>query len=670
MKKIRKIHTDSQEREIKLGTFDVVCYNTSSDMVKYITPINTRVEAIYNIPSAGTYNILGYRDATRHFDTSQLEKIVIDGEQKETISHSHTFTTNGLHTIEYYFKKEITVVSLERMFDEANQSITAAELKYLDVSGLNKVFISSMFCFCQFCYYLETVVGLSLLNLSICTSIANIFNSCYVLNDLDDISNWDISHVETLRSSFSLCRKLTTLDVTKWNTSAVTTMYNLFQGCSGLTTVGDLTDWDVSKVTTFYHLFHNCPKLTFVGDLSNWNTSACTEMTSMFYQCSGLTSIGDLSGWNTSACTNMGWMFYECRKITTLGNLDNWDVSHVTNMKSMFYNCAALTSIGDLSLWNTSACTDMSYMFYQCLYLPSLGDLGDWDVSHVSSMIAMFDNDNEFFTFGDINKWNTSACTDMGWMFYGCRRLSAITVSDWDVSHVSSMKSMFWNCNAIINLDLSKWDVSNVTDFTWMFESCDNLESVGDLSNWNVSAGTLFESTFNVCPKLTSLGDISNWDMRNATKIHWMFHSMPWTTANLHNWETPKVTTVQNLFSQCGYLETVDLTNMTLSACTSNDGLTRSPFSNDSTVNLNVTKIILSWKYFLGPGTTYAFSRVNKWTRESMIESFYTNQFISEGVPGRDISVVKTVKLEKSSYDRLTQEDLDLFLTVGLNVTY
>ena len=645
MKKIRKINTDSQEREIKLGTFDVVCYNTSSDMVKYITPINTRVEAVYNIPSAGTYNILGYRDETRHFDTSQLEKIVIDGEPKETISHSHTFTTNGLHTIEYYFKKEITVVSLERMFDEANQSITAAELKYLDVSGLNKVLISSMFCFCQYCKVLEEVVGLALLNTSVCTNIADIFNQCFKLNKIDDLSDWDVSHVTNLTQCFNRC--------------------------SGLTEIGDLSNWDTSNVINMKAMFDRCIVLTSVGDLSQWNVSACTNLSSMFYECSGLTFIGNLSNWNTSACTDIGWMFYNCQKITTLGNLDNWDVSNVTNMKSMFYNCAALTSIGDLSGWNVSACTDMSFMFYQCLYLPSLGNLGDWDVSHVTNMTCMFYKDNEFFTFGDINKWNTSACTDMSWMFFGCRRLSAITVSDWDVSNVTTVRRMFSDCDAIINLDLSKWDMSKVSDFNWMFESCDNLEYVGDLSNWNVSAGTTFESTFNSCPKLASLGDISNWDMRNATIIHWMFHSMPWTTANLHNWETPKVITVQNLFSSCRQLQTVDIYNMTLSACTGQN-VHSVHWNVDNTYDYDsCTTIILSWKYFAGTTIiSYSFPGMTGWSRKSMLESLYTNQFISEGIPGRDISLVKNVKLPIRTYERLTQEDLDLFLTVGLNVTY
>jgi len=158
--------------------------------------------------------------------------------------------------------------------------------------------------------------------------------------------------------------------------------------------------------------------------------------------------------------------------------------------------------------------------------------------------------------------------------------------------------------------------------------------------------------------------------MRNATDIKWMFHSMPWTTANLHNWETPKVTTVQNLFSTCRQLQTVDICNMTLSGCTSQDNY-RIPWNTDNTYTYDLlTTIILSWKYFDGTPINYYFARITGWSRASMLESLYTNQFISEGVPGRDISLVKNVYLPIATYNRLTQDDLDLFLTVGLNVTY
>jgi surface protein len=49
---------------------------------------------------------------------------------------------------------------------------------------------------------------------------------------------------------FRDCRSLTTLDVSSFNTSNVTTMYKMFDGCHALTTL-NLSNFNVSKVTNF-----------------------------------------------------------------------------------------------------------------------------------------------------------------------------------------------------------------------------------------------------------------------------------------------------------------------------------------------------------------------------------------------------------------------------------
>ena len=64
------------------------------------------------------------------------------------------------------------------------------------------------------------------------------------------------------------------------------------------------------------YMFYECRTLTSL-DLSSFNTSAVTNMSSMFYFCSGLTSF-DLSSFDTSAVTNMSGMFSECSALTSL----------------------------------------------------------------------------------------------------------------------------------------------------------------------------------------------------------------------------------------------------------------------------------------------------------------------------------------------------------------
>ena len=141
------------------------------------------------------------------------------------------------------------------------------------------------------------------------------------------------------------------------NTSNVTDMSGMFEGCSSLTSL-DLSNFDTSNVTDMGGMFYGCSSLTSI-DLSNFDTSKVTNMVYIFYDCSSLTSL-DLSNFDTSNVTNMAYMFCDCYSLTSL-DLSNFDTSNVTNMAYMFIVCSSLTSI-DLSNFDTSNVTNMQYI--------------------------------------------------------------------------------------------------------------------------------------------------------------------------------------------------------------------------------------------------------------------------------------------------------------------
>ena len=140
---------------------------------------------------------------------------------------------------------------------------------------------------------------------------------------------------------FAYCSGLTSLDLSGFDTSAVTNMASMFDSCSGLTSL-DLTSFDTSAVTNMASMFDSCSGLTSL-DLTSFDTSAVTNMGMMFNKCSKLTSL-DLSGFNTSAVTNMEMMFNNCSKLTSL-NLSSFDTSAVTSLWYMFDYCSSLTSL-------------------------------------------------------------------------------------------------------------------------------------------------------------------------------------------------------------------------------------------------------------------------------------------------------------------------------------
>ena len=75
-------------------------------------------------------------------------------------------------------------------------------------------------------------------------------------------------------------------------------------------------------------MFMGCRALTSL-DLSKFDTSAVTSMSSMFGGARALTSL-DLHLFDTSNVTRMGYMFYGTHALHSL-NARNWNVANVTD---------------------------------------------------------------------------------------------------------------------------------------------------------------------------------------------------------------------------------------------------------------------------------------------------------------------------------------------------
>ena len=84
------------------------------------------------------------------------------------------------------------------------------------------------------------------------------------------------------------------------------------------------------------------------------DTSAMTSMSSLFNGCRSLVCIPQL---DTSNVTHMGSMFYDCCSLICIPQLDT---SKVTNMMNMFNGCNSLVSIPQL---DTQKVPSMSGMF-------------------------------------------------------------------------------------------------------------------------------------------------------------------------------------------------------------------------------------------------------------------------------------------------------------------
>ena len=90
------------------------------------------------------------------------------------------------------------------------------------------------------------------------------------------------------------------------NTSSMTTMHWMFQGCKILTSL-DVSGFNTDNVNNMDGMFAYCPFTTI--DVSNFNTSKVNNMSFMFSYCSNLTTIYVGRGWSTAAVTESLEMF-------------------------------------------------------------------------------------------------------------------------------------------------------------------------------------------------------------------------------------------------------------------------------------------------------------------------------------------------------------------------
>ncbi len=94
-----------------------------------------------------------------------------------------------------------------------------------------------------------------------------------------------------------------------------------------------------ARPTSTFGWFYGMSNLTSISGIEYLNTSEVTTMRQMFRGCSKLESI-DVSGFNTEKVTNMSYMFNGCSSLTTI--ICNSDWKDVTNSSSMFYGCTSL----------------------------------------------------------------------------------------------------------------------------------------------------------------------------------------------------------------------------------------------------------------------------------------------------------------------------------------
>ena len=216
------------------------------------------------------------------------------------------------------------------------------------------------------------------------TSCCKWFDECKNLTDIEGIENLNTEKVTNMRSMFSYCFALTSLDVSNFNTQNVEDMSYMFNVCIRLTSL-NVSNFDTQKVKDMSYMFYNCTGLTSL-DLSNFNTQNVENMGSMFSWCIGLTSL-NVSNFDTQNVKDMSYMFWNSSALTTIYVSDKFVTTKVSlEADDMFKGCTSLK--GAIDKYEDSK-TDHTYANYKTGYFSKLvGKNGDEKIGAAGETLA------------------------------------------------------------------------------------------------------------------------------------------------------------------------------------------------------------------------------------------------------------------------------------------
>ena len=322
---------------------------------------------------------------------------------------------------------------------------------------------------------------------------------------------------KSLKKFFQLLTGLETIKDLKYlNTENVTDMSRMFWACSALTSL-DLSNFNTAKVRDMREMFYNCKKLSSL-DLSNFITTNVTDMQKMFLDCSALTLL-DLSNFYTKEVWYMNDMFSGCSALTTIYASDKFVTVRVNKGNNMFKGCTNLNGY-DFSKTNYTYanCGTDGYFTPVFEYAEFDGGTGTLTFRHGLSKpeeayaLNLGESEPGWLTHNkeikevvfDASFANARPTGCYKW-FYKCTNLATIEgFENLNTENMTKMTYMFFLCRNLSSLDLTNFNTGNVTEMWGMFEGCEGLTSL-DLTSFNTANVTDMDKMFSGCSTLTTI---------------------------------------------------------------------------------------------------------------------------------------------------------------------
>lgn len=197
--------------------------------------------------------------------------------------------------------------------------------------------------------------------------------------------------------------------------------------------------------TNFDHLFRNYSGPDI--NVSKWNTSKVTSAQYCFSYC---TKSINISNWDLSSLTNASYMFESFKNGNKYIDLSALDFSNVTNVDHMF--SGSNTNYLDVRNIKLPKATNYDYLFSSCSGTEL--DLSSWDISNVTRLGYGFYWSNHKKI--DLTGWNTNKVTYMYSMFYYCTYLETLLIPDWDMTNATNTSDFLYYVPKLKYIDLSR----------------------------------------------------------------------------------------------------------------------------------------------------------------------------------------------------------------------
>ena len=405
-----------KESTATFGTFGNPSTTSVSKFAHY-TAGTPSAETLANATNIATrdsnFPIYGWEDGEYYYWWSEAESARIPS------NSSRFFERNGKYVEITFDGIDTSHVTNASAILHNNTRLKKVDLSNFDTSSL--VNAQSMF---EACYALETVILPEGFGQNV-TDASRMFYGASKLKTINMV-DFDSTNLENTTSMFYGATALTSLTLPENFGKKITDAANMFNGTSIATM--NIDDFVPEQPTSIYGMFAGT-KMTSIN-LSHWNFSSVTSLANLFNNCTNLTSV-DLGNWSTENITNMSGMFKNTA-IPDFSFLESWNVSSVENMSSMFEGTKDTQM--DLSSWNVSKVKNMTNMFLSSS-LTSL-NISTWDTPLLENMYQMLRYTR--LTTLDISKLDTRNVTNMVWALTQMNNLKTVYVGEnWNTDGIT-----------------------------------------------------------------------------------------------------------------------------------------------------------------------------------------------------------------------------------------